>query len=101
MSTPEGTLLRGPQPEALTTSNIARYLLTCHRQTVVHAGQTYDADTCGLSFITFAVGAVLEDIDAPLPHQKRVGMMTRLFPDRAFGDVAGGDATPLFADISG
>ena len=74
--------------------------MTCHRQTVVHAGQTYDADTCGLSFITFGAGAVLEDSDAPLPHQKRMGMMTRLFPDQAFGEVAGGAGTPLLVDIA-
>jgi acetoacetyl-CoA synthetase len=32
MSTPEGTLLRSPQPEAVTTSNIARYLLWLERE---------------------------------------------------------------------
>jgi len=72
--------------------------LTMHRQTVKHAGQTYPADTIGVSFITYEDGAVLEDHQVPVFHHARLQMMERLFPGATFGDPATGPLTPLLRD---
>jgi hypothetical protein len=74
--------------------------LTMHRQTVNHAGQTYPANTIGVSFITYEDGASLEDHQVPVFHFARLQMMQRLFPGAAFGDLAVGPHTPLLRDLS-
>jgi hypothetical protein len=71
-----------------------------HRQTVMHAGQTYPTDTIGVSFITYEDGAVLEDHPMPVMHYARLQMMERLFPGATFGDVAAGPSTPLMSELS-
>lgn len=73
--------------------------MTLHRQNVWHAGQTYSADTTGVSFITYRSGAILEDHDQPVFHHARSQAVAALFPGLDFGDVAASDLTPRFLDL--
>jgi hypothetical protein len=101
--TEHGLLYRSRQTgdaETYTFSGRTPGALSYHDVHAEHAGQTYDALTLAVSFITYLDGARLESDDRPLFTDGRERYRRRIFPDRAYGAVAANAVTPLLADIS-
>lgn len=101
--TEQGLLYRSRQrgdAETYTFSGMTPGALSYHDVNAEHAGQTYDAMTLAVSFITYLDGARLQSDDQPLFADGRERYRRRIFPDRAYGALAANAVTPLLADIA-
>lgn len=98
----QGLLYRSRETGASLTytfSGMTPGALSYHDVHAEHAGQTYEAMTLALSFITYVDGARLESDDRPLYQDGRERYRRRILPERAYGAVAATAGTPLLSDI--
>lgn len=74
--------------------------LSYHDAHAEHAGQTYEAMTLAISFITFLDGALVQSHDRPVFADGRERYRMRILPDRAYGAIARNAATPLLSELA-